>query len=63
MPKPKPKPNPNLNPNPNPDPNQARELGLCPARLGARAATLEAADLLAYDLIVAVDFTVLEQVP
>ena len=40
----------------------ARDLGLCPARLGARAATLEAADLLAYDLIVAVDFTVLEQV-
>ena len=35
---------------------------MCPARLGARTARLQAADLLAYDLIVAVDFTVLGQV-
>ena len=40
----------------------ARELGLCPARLGARTARLQAADLLDYDLIVAVDFAVLGQV-
>jgi len=40
----------------------ASAFGLCRGRLAARAATLEADDLSAYDVVVCVDYTVLEQV-
>ena len=40
----------------------ASAFGLCRGRLAARAATLEADDLAAYDVVVCVDYTVLEQV-
>jgi hypothetical protein len=38
-----------------------QRLGLCQTRLSAPAATVEARDLLDYDLVVAVDYEVLEQ--